>query len=242
MKQLLYIFISTVLALGAACLVSCQSDDDLATVPTGSVVLKLSCGQVPTVASRAGVDADLSLVITRTDGKAIVDGRTALEYAAGSVPAKIDLPIGSYVLHAYTNNQTTWATAQNGLGEACHDGRTEFTVHEDEIVYCTYRVPMTNYAVALSLPETFETLFPTYTLTLSSGSRRVMLKAGQMAYFAPNAGFNYALSATNSDGKTSSHSPQSCNDVEAGKCYTLNYSYGLDASGSNVRIDVADAE
>lgn len=228
------------LALGLAGLTACVGADDAGAVATGTVVLQLQCGQVPTVASRAGVDSDLALVITRTDGKAFADGRSAIEFAAGTVPARLELEVGTFNLHVYTNNQTTWATANDGRGEACHIGDTQVTVGEDDIVYCTYRVPMTNYAVALSLPERFNELFTLYSFSLTSGDRKVVINASQTAYFAPEDGFTYSLTARNTDGKTSTHAPAAFGTVEAGKCYTVTYGYGLDASSSNARVVQSD--
>lgn len=239
MKQLLYIICA--LACGICTLASCSSEADEVCDARGTVVLQLTCGAVPTIATRAGVDNDLSLVITRADGKPMADGRTAWEYAPGTVPAKITLEVGTFNLHVFTANQSTWAAANGGLGEACHDGTTQICVGEDEIVYCTYRVPMTNYAVSLALPEMFEELFTSYSLNVVSGNRRMSLTKGQRAYLAPTAGFSYQFSATNIDGLISRLPAVNQSNVEAGKCYTITYNYGLADGGASARVVVTDA-
>ena len=73
------------------------------------------------------------------------------------------------------------------------------------------------YAVQLTLPESFGEWFPTYTFTVTSGTRAVTLKAGEIAYFSYNSGttFAYKLTMQNADGEEQS---------KEGHLYDVNYS------------------
>lgn len=203
----------------------------------GTLCISLSRQGVPQVATRA-IDSDLALTLTRQDGSVYKT------FAPGEVPASIQVEAGvTYTLRAYTDNQDTWQTANSGKGEACYSGETTVTVGEDETVYCTYRVPMLNYAVTLTLPELFDVLFTSYTFTLASEGREpVSIKVGEKAYFAVDAGFTYKLTATNNDNKTSSHSAIEFPDVEAGKLYNIKYVYGSDINQGGIDIEITDDE
>lgn len=204
---------------------------------TGTLCLSLSRQGVPQVATRA-VDSDLALTLTRQDGSVYKT------FPAGAVPSSIQVEAGvKYTLCAYTDNQDTWQTANSGKGEACYSGETTVTVGEDETVYCTYRVPMLNYAVTLTLPEFFDALFTSYTFSLASqGRETVYVRQGEKAYFAVDAGFTYRLTATNNDNKTSSHSAIEYPDVEAGKLYNVKYVYGSDINQGGIDIEITDDE
>lgn len=203
----------------------------------GTLCLSLSRQGVPQIATRA-VDSDLALTLTRGDGSVYK------AFPAGGVPASIQVEAGvTYTLCAYTDNQDTWQTANSGKGEACYWGETTVSVGEDETVYCTYRVPMLNYAVTLTLPELFDALFTSYTFSLASqGRETVSIREGEKAYFAVDAGFTYRLTATNNDNKTSSHSAIEYPDVEAGKLYNIKYVYGSDINQGGIDIEITDDE
>ena len=84
-------------------------------------------------------------------------------------------------------------------------------------------------------------LFSAYTFRLKSGGRTVVIRQGERAYFdLADGGFSYALSATNTDGRTSSHSAISYLDVNAGKLYTLTYHYDSDANSGGIDIVIDD--
>ena len=55
-----------------------------------------------------------------------------------------------------------------------------------------------------------------------------------------DGGFRYALSATNTDNRTSYHSAIEYKDVSAGKLYTLRYSYDSNATSGGVDIVITD--
>ena len=99
---------------------------------------------------------------------------------------------------------------------------------------------MTNYAVTLTLPDLFNTLFKSYTFSLSSGNRNVSIQEGEKAYFAVPDAFTYKLTATNNDDKTNSHSTIEYPDVEAGKLYNIKYVYGATVNTGGIDIDITD--
>ena len=162
-------------------------------------------------------------------------------YDAGSVPQKIVLEPGTFYIQAYTDNQENWKSANDGKGEACYFLETSVEMEYDMVKRLQMRVPMTNYAVGLQLPDLWDMLFSAYTFRLKSGDRTVVIRQGERAYFdLADGGFSYALSATNTDGRTSSHSAISYLDVNAGKLYTLTYHYDSDANSGGIDIVIDD--
>ena len=223
MKKFL-LLLPVVLCLFCAC---SQDEDNAMGSGRATLALDVVRGNVPQIASRA-VDAGLAVKMLYSDGTVYK------AFTAGNVPSKIDLEPGvTYTLVAYSDNQDNWTTANNGLGEACYYATTEVCAGEDETAYCTLQVPMTNYAVTLSLHELFPTLFPSYTFTLTSGSRTLQLNEGEKAYFSTeDGGFTYTFQATNLDGETFSHEVRRVSDVQHGMLYNVRYGYSSDSSVS----------
>ena len=229
MKQLIYILLIPLL-----CLTACQSEEVASQKIKGTLCLTLQRGPKPLVSTRA-VAEGLAVAILNPDGTEYA------AYRAGEVPSKIKLEANvTYTICAYTDNQDSWQTANEGKGEACYWGETTVTVGEDETVYVTYAVPMTNYAVTLTLPEMFNDLFKSYTFSLSSGGRNVSVREGEKAYFAVPDAFSYKLAATNNDDKTSQHSAIEYPNVEAGKLYNIKYVYGTTVNTGGIDIDITD--
>ena len=227
MKRLLYIFLC--LSLLTAC-----RQDELPEVQ-GEAVLELDLQRMgrPTMGVTRAIDDDLALDIFK-DG-ALYNN---MHFAPGTAPRKIVLEPGTFTIRAYTDNQTTW---QEGKGEACYLKDTTVVMEKDMIKRLQVRVPMINYAVSLQLPELWDTFFPIYTFRLKSGSRTVVIKQGERAYFdVADRKFSYELSATNTDGRTSSHSAIDFTDIEAGKLFTLYYHYDSDANTGGIDIVITD--
>lgn len=230
MRQLIYIL------LAFLTLAACQRDEAERPERTGTLALQLHRGAVPHITTRA-VDTDLALDVIKPDGTLFK------HYAPGEVPAKITLNADvTYTLKAYTDNQTTWAAARDGKGEACYVGETTVNVGEDDIKYVNYIVPMTNYAVTMTLPNKFEELFKSYTLTVICGDRTVDIKQqGDKAYFALGTPFSYKLTATNTDDKTSyTGTYEYDKTTEAGKLYNVKYSYDFGQATGGIDIEITD--
>ena len=222
MKYPIYILLSIVL------FTACQQDE---LAPTdGKAVLELDLllnGRPQMEVSRA---CDADLVVDILD-----------DYDAGSVPQKIVLEPGTFYIQAYTDNQENWKLANDGKGEACYFQETSVEMEYDMVKRLQMRVPMTNYAVGLQLPDLWDMLFNAYTFRLKSGGRTVVIRQGEHSYFdLADGGFSYALSATNTDGRTSSHSAINYTEVEAGKLYTLSYHYDSDANSGGIDIVIDD--
>lgn len=229
MRCLLYICACIIL------LVSCQQEQ--VTPTSGEAVLELALllNSRPQMEVTRAIDEDLAIDILDADNAPY------RHYNAGAVPKKIVLEPGSFKVIAYTENQEDWKTANEGKGEACYYAEAPIEMELDKTVYLTLNVPMTNYAVGLQLPDLWETLFNAYTFRLKSGGRTVVIRQGERAYFdLADGGFSYALSATNTDGRTSSHSAISYTEVEAGKLYTLSYHYDSDANSGGIDIVIDD--
>lgn len=216
-----------------ALLTACQQDS---LQPAGEAVLELELTRAghPIVTTRA-VDSDIAVAVYRENGEPYE------QYNAGSIPRKIVLEPGTFRIVAYTDNQSSWPTANNGKGEGCYYADTLITMENDMLFRLRMDVPATNYAVGLQLPESFNNLFRSYTFTLQSGTRTQTIKEGERVFFdLADGGFSYALSATNTDGKTSAHSAIEFPDVEAGKLFTIHYSYDSDATSGGVDIIITD--
>ncbi len=226
MKKLLYILL-LVIVCG-----SCQNEVEHPQLE--SPVLDLGISRAG-VSSGQSIDDDLAIKILDANGDVYI------QYSAGRVPKKIVLSPGTFTAVVYTENQTTWMHENNGLGAPCYYGTAQLEMGFDQVVYLNMQVPMTNYAVTLTLPELFEKLFYTHSLSLISGSRSVNIQNGQKAYFsAENGSFTYKLSATNTDNKTSHTSAITYKNVESGKLYNLNYYYGTDANSGGLDIEITD--
>ena len=215
-----------------ACIVSCTAED----LPqdTGHGTLCISATRAGSASDR-GIDEDLAMKIFDSKGNLYV------QYHAGLVPNKIILEPGVFIVHAYTDNQDTWSRSNNGLGEACYYGTTQVEIEFDHIAYVNMQVPLTNYAVTLTLPEMFHQLFKNHSLNLVNGFRSVNIQEGQKAYFPVNeGGFTYKLTATNTDNITHATSSITYKKVEAGKVYNLTYYDATDANSGGLDIEITD--
>ena len=228
MKRTLYTILS-ILAL-----VACQQSEHLQ--QGGECILELEVARAgkPSVTSRA-VDADLAVTILDANGEEY------LYYPAGAIPKKIVLEPGEFTVCAHTDNQTTWHTANGGKGEPCYFASQQVEMEYDYRTRITMSVPMTNYAVGVGLPEFFDNLFNSHQFILKSSSREVAIQEGEKAYFdLSDGGFYYALSATNTDGVSHTHSPVWFFDVQGGKHYLLRYHYASNANSGSVDIEITD--
>lgn len=230
MKRIAFIISAIIL------MTSCTQEDTVNS-GKGTLILDISRENVPQVAGTRAISSTLAIQILCPDGSIYQ------EYPAGSVPNKITLDAGVlYTVKAFTPNQQTWQTANNGLGEACYYGETTVSAGVDEVTVCSYRVPMTNYAVTFTLPEYFDQLFTAYGLSLHTQGRDVTLQQAETkAYFTvDDQGFSYQLQATNNDGKTSRHSVVEYPEVAVGKLYNIRYIYVTDFNSGGIDIDITD--
>lgn len=209
------------LLLGTFLLASCRQEETLPdNTATGYLVLESIDVQVnqQTVSSRA-VDADLYVDILQEDA-------IFRQYGPGMVPDRIELPEGTYRLHAY-NAAATLPDPYDGNGVAIFEYTGEpITVEANGTTLIEeIEVPMINFGVTLQLPEEFNTYFKNYAFTVTS-DRSVELKEGETAYFpydSDNVTFSYSLKATNADGEESEPEGGTRNEVVSGTIYTVSY-------------------
>lgn len=204
MKYLLYI-------VSFLFLISCQQED-LPTVGEGIGYLSLEdiqiqAAEVETVQTRA-VDNDLYVEIWQNGN---LYGEH--EYAPGKVPAKIELPVGTYTLKTY--NTEAYAD-----GKPWYYGEQEFSIAEGKVNYLSYEVPLKNFGVKLQLPEGFEELFDAIEFLVEGQN----LTDGEPYYFSPETtSISYTLKATNEAGEEKTDNGTT--NVTAGKLYTITYSF-----------------
>lgn len=225
-KALTYIFIILM------ALTSCQGE--MPVPGQDACILELELSRVGVSKTRA-IDNDLALKILDANGDVYI------QYRAGSVPSKLTLSPGDFTVIAYTENQETWPSLNDGRGEACYYGTCQVKMEFDNVTYANMQVPMTNYAVTLTLPEYFNDFFPSYTYSLKSGFRQTSIKEGEKAYFDPaEGGFTYQLFVTNTDQNPHNTIPITYKKVESGKLYNMTYYYGTDDNSGGLDIEITD--
>lgn len=223
MKRMLYAI------MGLLTFTSCQQYD-FPEQEECVLELDIARAHVPVVATRA-IDTDLAITILDATGKVYK------RIATGEVSNEIPMRAGTFTLCVHTDNLTTWHEANEGRGEACYYASAEVTMQRGERGYLSMSVPMINYAVGLELPELFNELFTSHWLTLKSGSREVVIREGEKAYFdVEDGGFTHALSVVNLDGATHAYAPKSFGNVLSGKYYLLTYSYGYNEMPAKVKV------
>ena len=236
MKRLAYILLFLPL------LVACSDEQPFAMAEgEGELVLQtLSRKQAAhtVVATRNSVDADLAFEILTSENQVY----RGYEYAAGAaIPDRFSLLPANYTLHAYTENQATWRTDNDGRGSAVYEIRQPFTVQQDWVTYLDVQVPMTNYGVTYSMPDGFASWFPTCQFTVSADGRTCPLATGQAAYFDPAniAGFTFTLHLVNSDGEAYDIDAQTYENPKAGILYNVKISFASDDDPTKLRIGIS---
>lgn len=236
MKRLAYILL--MLPLFAAC-----SDEQPFVMAEGEgalVLQTLSREQAgrTTVTTRNSVDADLALEILTSDNLVY----RGYAYAAGAaVPDRFSLLPANYTLHAYTENQATWRTDNNGRGSAVYEIRKPFSVQQDWVTYLDVQVPMINYGVTYTLPANFASWFPTCQFTVSADGRTCPLTTDQAAYFdsANIAGFTFNMHLVNTDGEAYDIEPQTYENPKAGMLYNVSINFASDDDPTKLKIGIS---
>lgn len=173
------------------------------------------------VGSRA-VDADLYVEIT--------DINATTTYNPGSVPAKIELAVGTCTVKAYN------ATYKDNTPNAAkYYAETKVEIEEGKVEYLSLEVPMVNYGVTLSLPDNFSDWFTDYTFSIGkkTATETSVLKEGEVIYFDYQKGdvLSYSLKVTSkeeADGtfmQTGSYGSDEGKAIEAGKIYQITYNW-----------------
>jgi len=243
MKRLIYLILCII---GLA---SCQQETIAPT--TGKAVLELDLLRAgrPVVSTRSVDDGLEVKIYKQNDAGEFVEYNYEKHLDGTKTDYVIVLEPGTFKVTAYSPNQDSWKTENDGKGAGCYYAETTVEMEYDAVTRLTLDVPMTNYAVGLELPELFDVLFNpdstpfpnSYTFTLKSGDRTVTIKEGEKAYFdVADGGFSYALKATNNDDKTSQHSAIEYTDIAAGKLFTVKYNYSTDSQTGGVVIVITD--
>lgn len=180
-------------------LASCQQEETPSTSGEGYLSLtgiEIQNQAVTEVESRA---VDESLTVDLYQGETKIRTLTAEE-----LENTIKLEVATdYSLKVYSENygaDTSWTNDQKG--EPIYYTEQPFEVKEGEVTPVKVQVPMVNFAVKLSMPES-QNWISGYTFTVTSGEREVTLLNGETAYFsyAEGGSFSYELQLTNTDGE-----------------------------------------
>lgn len=216
MKQFIYILLAFIL------LVACQKNEAFDTSEgKGTLVLEnlsVQIENVNTVLTRA-VQNDLYVEIWQ-NGQ-LMSGQ---QYEPSKVPAKLDLPAGSYQLKTYNlayKEMPDWSDTENG-GAAFY-AEKDFKIESGKINYLNVEVPMVNIGVSLKLPEGFSDRFKRSHFVVQTENRSVEISNGETAYF-PSSEVTYILSVTNNDGENKTNSKTIKSPV-AGTIYEISYGY-----------------
>lgn len=183
--------------------------------------LTLQQAEQISVGSRAA-DADLYVEIT--------DTKATTTYNPGSVPAKIELAVGTCTVKAYN------ATYKDNTPNAAkYYAETKVEIEEGKVEYLSLEVPMVNYGVTLSLPDNFSDWFTDYTFSIGkkTATETSVLKEGEVTYFDYEKGdvLSYSLKVTSkeeADGtfmQTGSYGSDEGKAIEAGKIYRITYNW-----------------
>lgn len=183
--------------------------------------LALQQAELVSVGSRA-VDADLYVEIT--------DINATTTYNPGSVPAKIELAVGTCTVKAYN------ATYKDNTPNAAkYYAETKVEIEEGKVEYLSLEVPMVNYGVTLSLPDNFSDWFTDYTFSIGkkTATETSVLKEGEVTYFDYEKGdvLSYSLKVTSKDEtdgtfmQSGSYGDAEGKAIEAGKIYRITYNW-----------------
>lgn len=223
MKYITYIITSIFL------FASCQEDLTGLSENSGYLSLEsMTClsADVEIVSTRA-VDEDLYVKIKGKD--------IETTYSPGKIQGKIELDAGDYELEVYNeayNEQDSWN--KEDKGDAVYYKKTSFKIESGKVNYLKVEVPMINVGVLLSLPDDFETYFPTSTFTVTynddnSNSRVVVIENGEKAYFpvVTSTSLSYNLQVINTDGEESysNGNISKKGEIKTGTIYEINYDY-----------------
>ena len=190
-KNVLYILLGTFL------LASCQQEE----TPSASGEGYLSF---------TGIEIQ-NQVLTEVKSRTLEESLTVDLYQGGTkirtlTPEELENTIKleastDYSLKVYSENygsDAEWTNEEKG--EPIYYKEQPFEVKEGEITPVKVQVPMVNFAVKLSMPES-QNWISDYTFTVTSGEREVTLQNGETAYFPyrESSSFKYTLQLTNTD-------------------------------------------
>lgn len=210
---------------GLFLLAGCQQEEMISTEGYLSLTgIEVKAQEVTEVASRA---VDESLVVD------LYQGETKLRtFTPEEMQNKITLSAATdYSLKVYSTNygqDASWTNDQKG--EPIYYKEQAFEVKEGETTPLKVLVPMSNYAVQLSLPEL--TWVSSYTFTVTSGTRMVSLQNGEKAYFpyVEGSAFTYQLTLINTDAEEFTLSGTWGNgeteSLTFNTCYVVTYQVG----------------
>lgn len=155
----------------------------------------------------------------------LVPGQT---YEPGSIPDKIILASGVYVLKAFTPGYRE--EAEEGYpGSATYYYEYSFTITTGNLLTITLDIPMSNIGVGISLSDSFSEAFATYRIVFQTTTRSFEItqeNKDDLFFFnlPENERLTYQISVVNADGESMGPLERTIK-VEAGKLYTVQVSF-----------------
>lgn len=149
------------------------------------------------------------------------------EYEPGTIPDKIALASGVYVLKAYTPEYTEEAR-DDDPGSATYYYEYPFTITTGNLLTITLDIPMRNIGVGISLSDSFSEAFGTYRIAFQTATRSFVItqeNTEEVFFFnlPANETLTYQISVVNASGESMGPLERTMK-VEAGRLYTLDIS------------------
>lgn len=164
---------------------------------------------------------DEALEIEIWQNGAVVPGQS---YEAGSVPERIALSPGSYILKASSPDYGK-EVASGIKGTPAYYNEYPFTIATGDNMSIKLTVPMRNIGLKFGPSEEFERLFPTFSIKVETPTRSYTFNetnCKEAAYFdtPKSESLSYTISAKNTDDESVGPLQKSIS-VKAGTIYTL---------------------
>lgn len=145
-------------------------------------------------------------------------------YEAGSVPERIALSPGTYLLKAFSAEYDK-EPENESKGIPVYYDEYPFTISTGDDMTIELTIPLRNIGILFAPSEEFKQVFPVFSLKVEALSRSYTFNEtnyGEAAYFnlTQSGSINYALVATNTDGEVVGPLLKSI-ELEKGTIYTL---------------------
>lgn len=224
MKQyILYIMSSIFLFIVTSCNEQNELGSDVGYLSIDGI--SLSCDNELVPISRA-VDAGLKLEIWQGE-----DCVRTYEPGAVELSKRIVLPVGSYVLKAFTPDKEEALDEEKG--NPIYGVEYSFSIVSEDITIISVVVPQINIGISVEYTDVFKEAFTDYSVVVYSQSGRkirIEREAIDISYFniPDNGVLYYKLVATNADGEVMTSEERTITSETQGNLSAGNYKVLID--------------